>query len=221
MARPVSVDDWIQIEAEDSPDGSWLTMMSRVAAFHHKHAFASEENHGHDMGYRVALTVEELGEFAAAITKGKPDEEAAEELAEHGFVAGILPPGMTEDEYNDLKSADKDLIESLRNKAVMASPVVFLAVAGQLLDGLATGIGIEAFGYYEKHVLSAEIIELFGSAYGFSVVKLALGWLIWYFFAIANFEHRQQHLRLLIAMAILTVGMAPGLRDVGRLAIGV
>ena len=146
---------------------------------------------------------------------------AAEELAEHGFVAGILPPGMTEDEYNDLKSADKDLIEGLRNKAVMASPVVFLAVTGQLLDGLATGIGIEAFGYYEKHVFAAKIIEFFGSAYGFSMVKLALGGLIWYFFAIANFEHRQQHLRLLIAMAILTVGMAPGLRDVGRLAIGV
>ena len=146
---------------------------------------------------------------------------AAEELAEHGFVAGILPPGMTEDEYHDLESPDKDLIESLRNKAVMASPVVSLAVVGQLLDGLATGIGIEAFGYYEKHVLSAKIIELFGSAYGCSVVKLALGGLSWYFFAIANFEHRQQHLRLLIAMAILTVGMAPGLRDVGRLAIGV
>ena len=82
MARLVSVDDWIGIEAQSSPDGSWLTMMSRVAAFHHKHAFASEENNGHDMGYRVALTVEELGEFAAAITKGKPDEEAAEELAD-------------------------------------------------------------------------------------------------------------------------------------------
>ena len=146
---------------------------------------------------------------------------AAEELAEHGFVAGILPPGMTEDEYNDLKSADKDLIESLRNKAVMASPVVFLAVAGQLLDGLATGIGIEAFGYYEKHVFSAEIIEFFGSAYGFSAVKLALGGLIWLIFAWVNFEHRQQHFRLLLGMAMLTVGMAPGLRDVGRLAIGV
>jgi|TARA_B100000959_G_scaffold144179_1_gene151433 NTP pyrophosphatase (non-canonical NTP hydrolase) len=82
MARPVSVDDWIEVEAEGSPDGSWLTMMSRVAAFHHKHSFASEENHGHDMGYRVALTVEELGEFAAAITKGKPDCEVAEELAD-------------------------------------------------------------------------------------------------------------------------------------------
>ena len=82
MARCVSVDDWIEIEAQDSPDGSWLTMMARVASFHHKHDFASVENNGHDMGYRVALTVEELGEFAAAITKGKPKEEAAEELAD-------------------------------------------------------------------------------------------------------------------------------------------
>ena len=34
------------------------------------------------MGYRIALTVEELGEFAAAVTKEKPIEEAAEELAD-------------------------------------------------------------------------------------------------------------------------------------------
>ena len=146
---------------------------------------------------------------------------AARELAEHGFVAGILPPGMTEEQYDELVSSDKDLIQSLRNKAVMASPVVSLAVAGQLLDGLATGIGIEAFGYTEKHLFSAEIIEFLGSAYGFTVVKLALGMLIWYFFAIANFEHRQQHLRILVAVAMMVVGMAPGLRDVGRLALGV
>jgi len=146
---------------------------------------------------------------------------AASELAEHGFVAGILPPGMTEEQYDELESSDKDLIESLRMKAVLASPVVSIVVAGQLLDGLATGIGIEAFGYSEKHLFSAEIIEFFGSAYGFTIVKLVLGAVIWYFYAIANFEHRQQHLRLLIAMVILTVGMAPGLRDVGRLAIGV
>ena len=82
MTRRVSVEDWIKIEPGDRPNGSWLTMMARVAAFHHKHSYAAEENHGHDMGYRIALTVEELGEFAAAITKGKPDEEAAEELAD-------------------------------------------------------------------------------------------------------------------------------------------
>ena len=151
-------------------------------------------------------------------TNGLP---AANELSEAGHIAGILPPGMTEDEYEELESEEKNLIESLRNKAVMASPVVSLAVAGQFLDGIATGIGIEEFGYAEKHVFSASIIEAFGSAYGFTVIKLLLGGIIWYFFAIANFEHRQQHLRLLISMVILTVGMAPGLRDVGRLALGV
>ena len=37
---------------------------------------------GHDMGYRLALTIEELGELAAAVTKGKPLEECAEEMAD-------------------------------------------------------------------------------------------------------------------------------------------
>ncbi len=82
MDSRLSVDDWIQVEHGDVPDGSWLTMMSRVAKFHHKHQFSSSENHGHDMGYRIALTIEELGELSAAITKGKPDEEASEELAD-------------------------------------------------------------------------------------------------------------------------------------------
>ena len=54
--------------------------MRKVAAFHHKHDFAG--NNGHDMGYRIALTVEELGELAAAITKAKPIEECAEEMAD-------------------------------------------------------------------------------------------------------------------------------------------
>ena len=31
------------------------------------------------MGYRISLTVEELGELSGAITKGKPKEEIAEE----------------------------------------------------------------------------------------------------------------------------------------------
>tara|TARA_B100001559_G_scaffold249370_1_gene212729 strand:+ start:512 stop:1849 length:1338 start_codon:yes stop_codon:yes gene_type:complete len=146
---------------------------------------------------------------------------AIEELSNHGLVAGILPGSMTEEDYLALVSPEKDLIESLRKKAIGASPVVFLAVAGQLLDGLATWIGIDYFNYKEKHVFSAWIIEQFDTAAGFVVIKLGLGLLIWYFFTISNFENRQQHLRLLIGLAMLVVGMAPGLRDVFRLALGV
>ena len=82
--RRYTVDDWMLIDLDPpcTPDGSWLTMMRRVAAFHSKHNFASDENNGHDMGYRISLTIEELGELSASITKGKPKGEAAEELAD-------------------------------------------------------------------------------------------------------------------------------------------
>ena len=71
-----SVEQWL----ESTEDDAWSQMMRKVASFHHKHDFAG--NNGHDMGYRIALTVEELGELAAAITKGKPIEECAEEMAD-------------------------------------------------------------------------------------------------------------------------------------------
>ena len=74
--EPFSVESWLASKDEDV----WTGMMKRVAAFHHKHDFAG--NNGHDMGYRIALTVEELGEFAAAVTKGKPLEDCAEEMAD-------------------------------------------------------------------------------------------------------------------------------------------
>ena len=72
----LSVDGWLANTDEDE----WSQMMRKIAAFHHKHDFANKN--GHDMGYRIALTVEELGELAAAITKGKPIEECAEEMAD-------------------------------------------------------------------------------------------------------------------------------------------
>ena len=71
-----SVDKWMNHQATNE----WEIMVKKVAAFHHKHDFANKN--GHDMGYRVALTVEELGELSAAITKGKPIEECAEEMAD-------------------------------------------------------------------------------------------------------------------------------------------
>jgi len=146
--------------------------------------------------------------------------ESSRILSERGFVAGILPEGMSESEYEDLVSDDKVIMEENRKKAVLAYPVVFLAVSGQVMDGLATWIGIDYFGYEEKHLLSAWIIEEFGNTFGFTLVKAGLGLIIWWFFAFANFEHRQQHLRLLVGLMILVVGMAPGLRGVARLVIG-
>jgi len=52
MGGLTSIEEWMEILAGDGPDGSWLTMMSRVASFHRKFEFDSKENNGHDMGYR-------------------------------------------------------------------------------------------------------------------------------------------------------------------------
>jgi NTP pyrophosphatase (non-canonical NTP hydrolase) len=80
--KPLSVEDWMNVENFNNDERSWNMMMHKVASFHSKFDFDNPENKGHDMGYRIALTVEELGEFAAAITKEKPLDEAAEELAD-------------------------------------------------------------------------------------------------------------------------------------------
>ena len=63
--RPKEVSDWMTIDSDlpSKPDGSGVTMMRRVAMFHNKHAFSSEDNNGHDMGYRIALTIEGLVSF--------------------------------------------------------------------------------------------------------------------------------------------------------------
>jgi NTP pyrophosphatase (non-canonical NTP hydrolase) len=93
--RPVDVEQWMASGAGERVmavgesdvaeilcDGRFDTMMARVARFHDKHDFANPDNNGHDMGYRLALAIEELGELSSAITKAKPLEEAAEELAD-------------------------------------------------------------------------------------------------------------------------------------------
>ena len=50
---------------------TFTQMLEKVEEFHNKHDFANKENNGHDMSYRILLTIEELGELAECFTKGK------------------------------------------------------------------------------------------------------------------------------------------------------
>ncbi|QKQ24109.1 nucleoside triphosphate pyrophosphohydrolase family protein [Candidatus Ruthia endofausta] len=59
---------------------SYQSMLAIVQSFHDKHDF---RNHGgEDLAYRVALMAEELGEISACVTKGKSNEDLAEESAD-------------------------------------------------------------------------------------------------------------------------------------------
>lgn len=59
---------------------SWRRMIAAVQAFHDKHEFRSRG--GEDLVYRVSLMTEELGEIAAAITKGQGSDKLSEECAD-------------------------------------------------------------------------------------------------------------------------------------------
>jgi uncharacterized membrane protein len=116
----------------------------------------------------------------------------------------------------------------LSPKGILATPMVAGILFGQLCDGLATMVGIDWFGYNEKHPISDIVIQ-FGDSFGllgngawlFFLVKALLVGLIVWMFTMMRVESRQQHLRVLIVLAVMIVGMAPGLRDIGRLTLGV
>ena len=59
---------------------SYQAMLDAVQAFHDKHDF--KNTGGEELMYRIALMTEELGEISECVTKGKPVEELAEEVAD-------------------------------------------------------------------------------------------------------------------------------------------
>jgi len=150
------------------------------------------------------------------------------ELISEGKIPGMLDEGMTVQEWESLEGREFEENEKLVKNAAFATPIVLLAVYGQLVDGFASWLGVDFFGYSEKHVLSTFVMRLAGGdeggsggGWGFFVVKMALALVVIMFFAEWRWEKRQSHLRLLVVLGLLTVGLAPGLRDLGRLMLGV
>ena len=167
---------------------------------------------------------------AALYQIGKDD---ARQLKLTGFEAGVLPEGISIKSWEaEEKVVANHPIEQLSNKALLASPLVLAMVFGQLCDGFATMVGIDYFDYSEKHPLSDAVIQFGGGisddlgwdvegAWLFAIVKAILVGTISYIFLEMRVENRQKHLRLLIVLAVLIVGLAPGIRAIGRLMLGV
>lgn len=148
-------------------------------------------------------------------------QEARSQLKHMGLEAGIVPEGITVEDWERQNSSTWERLESLSPAAVLGTPVVLLGMYGQMVDGLATSVGLENFGYGEKHVASQWVIDVAGTAWGFGALKFGLAGMIWWLFAYARFETRHRHLRLLVLLCLLVVGLAPGLRDVLRMTLDV
>ncbi|MAK77959.1 MAG: hypothetical protein CL992_01585 [Euryarchaeota archaeon] len=146
-------------------------------------------------------------------------------MAHHGLEIGVVPDGLTFQEWSSQESTGRMVSTTHSPKAMAASAFVVLPVMGQVIDGFATWVGIDFLGYEEKHVLGRNIMEagdfLLEGGWLFLLVKLALSVIVGYVIATTWVEDRQRHLRLLVVVALMTVGLAPGLRDVGRMSLGV
>jgi uncharacterized membrane protein len=94
---------------------------------------------------------------------------------------------------------------------------------GQFLDASATFVAIDYYNYVEKHVLPTFLIELFDTAAIMYLLKAVLLILVIYFIDILYKEDFKNNPTMvgLIKIAVLVLGLAPGTRDVLRLAIGV
>jgi uncharacterized membrane protein len=103
------------------------------------------------------------------------------------------------------------------------SGVNLLLFFGHFLDASATFIAIDYYGYAEKHVLPTFMIQLFNTASIMLVLKAGIVVLVIYFIDILYKKHFQQNPTLtgLVKIAILVLGLGPGLRDILRLGIGV
>ena len=151
-----------------------------------------------------------------------------------GYEAGVLPDGIRIKSWESAgDEIDNHPVEMLSRRALLASPMVLAMVYGQLCDGFATMVGIDFFGYGEKHVVSNQVIvyggeinNMLGINFGegawlFVLIKAGLIAAITMMFIEMKVETRQRHIRILIVLAVLIVGLAPGLRDIGRLMLGV
>ncbi len=154
-------------------------------------------------------------------------EEDLAQLRLTGNEVGLIPDGMTLTEWES-EDRSSHPVEMLSPRGILATPLVAGMLFGQLCDGLATMVGIDWFDYSEKHPVSDAVIQ-FGNgldilgegAWLFFLVKASIVTLIIWMFSQMRIESRQQHLRILIVLAVMIVGMAPGLRDIGRLVLGV
>jgi uncharacterized membrane protein len=107
--------------------------------------------------------------------------------------------------------------------AAFVLPVALLLFASHYLDGAATYRGIDVHGYTEKHVLPSFLIELTGTALVMLPLKFAVVVLVVYLMDVAFKQDLEEspNLAWLVKVAVMVLGLAPGMRDMLRLAMGV
>lgn len=96
-------------------------------------------------------------------------------------------------------------------------------VMGQALDGAATFFiidvfsGISGINYFEQHVLSNFIGQIFGTFFAFYLIKVAISFAAAY---LIKKEDMSESDKNYIALILMIMGFAPGIRDLLRMVVG-
>jgi uncharacterized membrane protein len=87
-----------------------------------------------------------------------------------------------------------------------------------MLDASSTYIGVDWFGYYEKHVVPTYLINFFGTAAVMYPLKLLV---LLPVLSILDSSMEDSSLRSLTKLALITLGLAPAIRNTLRLTLGI
>jgi len=94
-----------------------------------------------------------------------------------------------------------------------------LILWAHMMDATSTYVGVDWFGYHEKHVLPDYLIDLSGTALVMFPLKLLI--IIPVLALIDGGLREDPSLRNLTLLALLTLGLAPALRNTIRLSLGI
>jgi len=93
-----------------------------------------------------------------------------------------------------------------------------MVIYAHMLDASSTYIGVDWFSYYEKHVVPTYFINLVGTAAIMFPLKLLVLLPVLY---MIDKSMAEPSLRNLTRLALITLGLAPAVRNTLRLALGV
>ena len=101
--------------------------------------------------------------------------------------------------------------------------VNMMILGGHMLDASATYVGIDHFGYIEKHKLPSILIENTGTAAVMYPLKVLFIIPALYMLDVVMEDDKREnvHMMALVKLTILILGFAPGCRDLLRLLLGV
>ena len=107
--------------------------------------------------------------------------------------------------------------------AIFTNPINLLIIFGQMFDAAATFVGVDFYGYSEKHPIPDFFFQTFGTSAVFIPIKLILACVMVYLIDISFREELTKYpiLKGLIKIAIIVLGLAPGTRDMLRMMMGV